>query len=301
VVADQSNEKFLEWVASSIRDSLVLEPFKLDRKIFLCGASPQTRGAIRGKVAKLLKERPKHFWYDQYDIYYPETIFDGLMAGPNRFDVLTLENMLAEAVDAVILILESPGTMTELGAFANHPQLRKRLVVIQDQKFRKTRSFIRQGPIRLLQDRHEGQVVYLDFTSIEKDIEEIHRAVRRVIKANPVKFTFGNVLHAHHFVVPCLFVLEQASRQEIAALIQSVAKIEQAQATIVASAAIAILLRDRKIVIEGTKVRLSDQGVKDFIVKGRWERSRPRYSRSAIDKLRIGVLTRQRKRLRSWA
>ncbi len=296
-----NDDDFLRFIATEIRDSLISEPRKFDRKIFLGGAAPGAPSQVRNRIARGLVQRRHRRWFDEYDIYYPETLFDGLMAGPDRYDLLTLENMLAEGVDAVVLVNESPGAYAELGAFANHELLRQKLVVIQESKYKTTKSFIRHGPIRLLEDLGVGKVLYIDFAYVEKHIDEIHKAIGDVARKDPVAFQFGNILHSHHFVLPCLFVMECVSRREVVTLVAHVASLSLRKAEVVASSAISILLRDSLAFADGDGLRLTELGVSEFYKKSRWERSRARYSRSAIDQLRVAVLSRQRRHLRQWA
>ena len=99
---NQLDTSFLTAVAVTIRDSLIATPEKFDRKIFLCGAGTNRPGSARDRIASGLQELSEQVlrsgrrrpWYDYYDIYYPETLFDGLMTGPDSYDLLTLENLL---------------------------------------------------------------------------------------------------------------------------------------------------------------------------------------------------------------
>ena len=59
-----------------------------------------------------------------------------------------MEAQLAELADAVIVIVESPGTFAELGAFSNSEDLRKKLLPIIDVQYEGAQSFINTGPVR---------------------------------------------------------------------------------------------------------------------------------------------------------
>jgi hypothetical protein len=222
------------------------------------------------------------------------------MSGPGSFDLLTLENMLAEAVDAVVMVLESEGTFAELGAFANHPVLSRRLVVVQDKTFRQAKTFIGRGPVRLIQGISRNGVIFADFDNIEGSLDAIRTAIGRVASDNPIAFSFRNILHAHNFVLPCLFLLERLDREEIETLIRVVTSETEQRARIIASAAIQILTRSRYISRERDRFRLTEQGMQEFLRKGGWLRKTARYRRSAMDHIRVGVLTAQRRRRRPW-
>ena len=293
--------EFLNRFAVEIRDSLISKPSKFRTTIFLCGAAPGATDSVRDQIARGLRERKSRYWYTDYEIYFPETLFDGLMSGPGSLDLLTLENTLAEAVDAIVMVLESDGTYTELGAFANHPKLRHKLVLVQNEKFKKSKSFIARGPVRLIKDDRHSQLVFADFDRIDEYLEKIRESIGKVADANAVKFNFGNILHAHNFVIPCLFLLERLSRDEIVILIQAATQVEEVRARITASAAILILVRKRYITRERENFHLTDRGINEFLKKGNWFQRTAKYSRSAMDRLRVDVITAQRRRKRPWA
>ena len=115
-------------------------------------------------------------WYSyRYDIFRPEDLFGELMSGPHHQDLIALENMLADSVDAVVLAVESWGAVAELGSFASNPRLRKKMVCLVDRQYKKSRSFINRGPLRLLKDRKEGEVLYIDFSDAASDIDRVQR------------------------------------------------------------------------------------------------------------------------------
>src|SRR5690606_18990715 len=134
--------------------------------IFLCGADISQKTTIRFKIAKALTD--SHHYNLHYDLIYPEDIFDELLFSSHSPDLLSLENLLADSVDAVIMIPESPGSFTELGAFASNEKLRAKLVCVIDEKYKKTKSFISQGPLKLVKKTNKTNIVYVNFDNIGK-------------------------------------------------------------------------------------------------------------------------------------
>lgn len=300
----QTDEGFLRSVARELRDSLHVRPnrsyYGEVRRIFLCGANPGTNRGVRDRLGALLGAESGRYFYDRNLVYYPEALFDGLMSGPKRYDLLTLENLLAAAVDAVVLLVESPGAIAELGAFANHESLRQKLVVIQDEKYRRARSFIGHGPIRLLQDLGVGIVLFLPLAQIEDHVKEIKASIKTITKTNPVPFDLSNVFHAPSLIVPCLFLFERLSREEITILFTEISNLEANEVQILVSAAISVLLADRVIARERGAFRLTEEGARGLIERGRWF-DRAIYSKEMMDNIRVDILTRQRRGLRLWA
>ena len=109
------------------------------------------------------------FWYSSnYDLIYPEDIFDELLYSSNSTDLLSLENLLADSVDAVVVIPESAGSFAELGAFANNEKLRSKMICVVDIKYKRDKSFINQGPIKLVRSVNKDAIVYIEESNLGK-------------------------------------------------------------------------------------------------------------------------------------
>ena len=66
--------------------------------------------------------------------------------------MLDVENEISAFADNIVVVLEGPSSFTELGAFSHNSELRKKLIVINDSKFRDSKSFINMGPIRAIEE-----------------------------------------------------------------------------------------------------------------------------------------------------
>jgi len=117
------------------------------------GQGDQLRDLLRGALAV------RH-WARSFEVYYPEDIFEDVLWQPDAPDLLGLENFLAEWVHVVVLIAEGPGAICELGAFANHPELRDKMVVLVDEEYKSDRSFIMRGPVRFLEKSTKSHIIY---------------------------------------------------------------------------------------------------------------------------------------------
>ena len=74
------------------------------------------------------------------------------------YNILTFENLLAEISDDIIIILESPGTFCELGAFVNKQNLTDKLIVINEDNPSFEKSFISLGPLKKI--KKENLLLY---------------------------------------------------------------------------------------------------------------------------------------------
>ncbi|RYE12745.1 MAG: UDP-3-O-(3-hydroxymyristoyl)glucosamine N-acyltransferase, partial [Sphingobacteriaceae bacterium] len=149
--------------------------------IFLCGAALSDKTTARFKFAEALKKA----WYrNQYDIVYPEDIFEELLYSSQSKDLLSLENLLAESVDAIVLIPESVGSIAELGAFANDIKLRGKIICVLDERYKKHKSFINQGPVKLIKKTNKDGVIYINPDNIANEIDKIIASVKKLKKTS---------------------------------------------------------------------------------------------------------------------
>src|SRR3989338_7401627 len=127
--------------------------------VFLCGKRPDSEGGEREKIKKMLEART---YGSGIDVYYPEDIFEELLRSGKSQNLLDLENFLADSVHVVVILPESPGSFAELGAFANSPALKDKLLVLLDAKYKKDRSFINLGPLKYLKEKTSSIVYWID-------------------------------------------------------------------------------------------------------------------------------------------
>lgn len=135
--------------------------------LFLCGgASNKSYTSNRDELRKRLEKDKK------LSIFYPEDMFMELLSR-KKYDLFTLENFLAENSDLIMIVCESPGSFTELGAFTSNEKTRRKLVVLIQKKYKNDKSFIMQGPVRYIEKHDKKNVIYFnnDLDDMEKVVE----------------------------------------------------------------------------------------------------------------------------------
>jgi len=280
----------LQPLAKKIHDEVYRRFYDYKTTIFLCGAGSQDANSIRDKLNKELTNS----WYSfHYDMFYPEDLFDELLFGPKHQDLISLENILADSVDAIVLIVESYGAVAELGAFASNKRLRKKLICIVDEKYKKKKSFINYGPLRLLKDKHEGHIVYADYENINKSVEYIRRKISEVKKGMSKKADVTNVVQAHHFILPSIYLLEPVSRDTLVQLVKFASDVDDRKATALATGAISILNKKKEIALSPAGYRLSPSGLDRFSKLGRRGWTQHTYDTNAMDVMRVAILNWQ--------
>lgn len=75
-------------------------------------------------------------------------------------DLISFEEDIARIVSCVLVIVESPGSFAELGAFSMNATISKSLRVIVQTKFAEAESFIRFGPIQKIRNEDENAVAF---------------------------------------------------------------------------------------------------------------------------------------------
>ncbi|OTG68256.1 hypothetical protein B9T25_06120 [Acinetobacter sp. ANC 4470] len=83
-------------------------------------------------------------------------------------DLLEFESDIAKISDLILIILESPGTLTELGIFLSNDEYQKKLVVIRNKAHTFEDSFINLGPLLALKNLKDTSVLDYDWPYCKK-------------------------------------------------------------------------------------------------------------------------------------
>lgn len=137
-------------------------------------------------------------------MYYP-ILAENVFKYYSDVNLMKLEEKISQAVDKIIIIIESQSALVELGAFSID-LFRKKLIVINDQNYMDSESFINFGPLRQIEKDNPKNLIYYKFASESKDepcpiskvfpeildaldasIEENFDALQSVRKWNPEK------------------------------------------------------------------------------------------------------------------
>jgi hypothetical protein len=172
---DTSINPILPSVIERIKELFFSSKFKISRDpriVFVCGASLASNS---GKSARkrFLDYSVKHLV--DYDIFIAEDFLISLLKNPED-DLLSIENKLGEYSDCIIIFLESPSAIAELGAFANHENLLGQMLVVNSIKFRDEDSFINRGPLKRIRKQSKfGEIIYCDFNSVLEKVTVIKK------------------------------------------------------------------------------------------------------------------------------
>ena len=282
-VSDEDCKK----LAQKIRDDFYKPLNTFKTTIFLCGADISMKNKLRYKISNEFRSFWNSYWYE---IIYPEDIFDELLYSSKSKDLLSLENLLADSVDVILIIPESPGSFAELGAFTNNEKLRTKIVCIIDENYKKNKSFINQGPIKLVKKANKKGVLFIDPNYLSNEIDEIKSAINFTRKNSAVKTKSVNLLQLDSFLLPTIYLLEPINDLTLGKIVGEA--IDDISNSFEATRTALTTLTKKKAVeftIDGYK--LTDLGLEQFEkLRKISSRIKVQDETEALDKLRLEIL-----------
>lgn len=245
---------------------------------------------MRGPIADAIIS---HYYSFYYKIIYPEDVFDDLLYDRQSPDLLSLENLLVENVHSVVIIPESPGSYTELGAFANNDALRQKIICLIDKKYKNDKSFINRGPIRLIKKEHPGRVVFFDPSNIMGIGAHLRKIVSTIKNPSGSKSEF-NLFQMPDFLLPAIYLLEPIDKETLIKLVGFAANDKKNAKTFTVTSLTA-LEKEKFIELNDSKYSLTRLGVdRNFKVRGRGSKYK------LLDAIRLEVFNmRYRKKVLS--
>lgn len=169
----------IEIIKKKIRENS-FQTNELPKFIFICGKQLIDENGRLKSIEDLVSEQNKRYHLicelnkckrkvgncNEYNNIVC-VIAEKLYETNSSIDLLTFEELLAELSDEIIIVVESQGTICELGAFALDKKLMKKLYVINDSNYENKDSFINAGPIRKIRNIDEEKATYIDYTFSE--------------------------------------------------------------------------------------------------------------------------------------
>jgi len=263
--------------------------------IFLCGADISQKEMLRYKIAKALNNGRYSFYYD---IIYPEDIFEELLCCSQSKDLLSLENLLAESVDAIVIITESLGSCAELGSFANNEKLREKIICVIDKKYKKAKSFINQGPLKLIRKTNKYGVFFINPDKIENAVDRLNLSLKKMKKnSNKIKDKVS-LLQLDNFLLPTIYLVEPVPKLTLLNLVGGATEDEK-NAFQMTTTALTILTKKRQIEFTSQGYKLTQLGVKHFFsLRKVSSRIKNQDEDVALDDLRLKILNLKNRKKR---
>ncbi|MFZ2871649.1 retron St85 family effector protein [Zavarzinia sp.] len=175
-------------IAVIIQPSLLkIAAQNMSSRVFVCGPGYSSDGIVVRDVARKELER-----IPNVKAIYGEEIESLFNYNKRSTDLQTLEITFAHDVDFTLLILDSPGSIAELGTFTQIDGIRERLVVLISGKFYRAESYISRGPLSLLTKLNPNSVIYFD----DKNKNEMLGKIRYPLTF----FKYARYLNRHDYL-----------------------------------------------------------------------------------------------------
>ncbi|MGI2196559.1 retron St85 family effector protein [Shewanella baltica] len=156
------NKNKFEDVLIDIFSDLNVNNFQVEysiKKFFLCGGEIN----IANEKTPSFRDRFMRHTAQSYDSIYDAIVlaesFKDYFKENVYTDLLVFERDIANIATLVIIILESPGALVELGMFCNKTDLYKKLIIVANQKHTEHEdSFIYLGPLEYIRRKDPTSV-----------------------------------------------------------------------------------------------------------------------------------------------
>ena len=104
---------------------------------------------------------------------------------PEFVNIAEFEEVIAQVADCVIIFPESAGSYAELGYFAKHEEIRRKLLIVNNGSLQGEDSFISIGPIELI-NAHSlfRTTIQMDFSSCEPPFHLVKQRLEQRIPAS---------------------------------------------------------------------------------------------------------------------
>lgn len=242
--------------------------------LFLCGGKDSPN---RETLRKYLKRRRP-----ELEIFYAERVWEQIASFSDQ-GALKVEADLAALADLVIIIVESPGTFAELGAFSISDPLRKKLLPIVDEQYEHEKSFISTGPLAWIDgESHFKPTIYAPLPKILESIDKIEERINRMSKPKAVGISdlASSPKHLLFFLADLIAVIQPASFEMIEFYITRIApSITSSQTRIRTLVGLGIAMQ----ILSATLVTIEGEAQEFFSTATSYAPERPFHHRRMLD------------------
>ena len=211
-----------EKILNEIYSRIYLKEYDFVINIFLCGETLSSKNSIRKVIYETINADSR------YNVVFPEWIFSNLIISKN-YNLLNLENDLADHVDAIVmpLSLKGYGTFAELGAFSSNTKLLNKIIVLNNDKFKHDNSFINLGPIALIKNENNENLIYFklnDNGEFESDDERENfqkKVIKRIkqLRKIGIKIDLKNIFNLTRFILYIIAIYQPIKKSKIIELL----------------------------------------------------------------------------------
>jgi hypothetical protein len=165
-------DRALECLASDKYGFRRLQPV-----MFLCGGLGSER---RDRLAEYVRK-----YHKQMMVFYAEDVWTFITSQASTTNALAMEERLAQLADMILVVVESPGTFAELGAFAISEPLRRKMLPVLDASHQLSESFLKTGPVKWIDaDSLFSPSIWTSMDSILAGASDLDERIKRIPRAH---------------------------------------------------------------------------------------------------------------------
>ena len=177
-----------------------------------------------------------------------------------------------------------------MGAFANDEKLRNKLICLVDNKYKKDKSFINKGPLKLVKNANKHGLIFIDPSKIDREIEKISTALKLMKKTSSKVKDKITLLQTDTFLLPTIYLLEPVIKLTLIDIVGS-AMNDEANSFQATTTALTMLSKKRLVELTPNGYKLTQLGVDEFFsFQKRYKRIKTQDKTVAIDNLRLEIL-----------
>lgn len=176
--------------------------------IFLCGGDVN-KNTDRKRISNILSSE------NYLMIFYPERVFVEYFNLNHTSDYLTLENILAENVDFIFIICESPGSIAELGAFSANEKFRYKIQALLKKEYEKDNSFINLGPVKHLLSYDKSSVQYYNNENLDDICLKLKNKLKKYFKKSKKIKNVCKITGIFYFSCLLLYIFKELTKGKL--------------------------------------------------------------------------------------
>ena len=108
----------------------------------------------------------------------------------NNNAVLYERHYIVNHLDAVIVILSSPGSFCEIGDWASDPDICSTMLVVIDKKYEGEQNYINDGVVRFAKS-NSAEVIYYEYEDIELLFEKCNTFIEKIAVKHRIDRLYG--------------------------------------------------------------------------------------------------------------
>lgn len=228
-----SISKRILLLKKAINNGQVVRPKDVSKFVFLCGAN-KPDGTVSERRRAILEFAQKNLPHTQF--FLAEKIFPLLQKEGHKANLLDIEHSISSFADKILVVLESNSSFAELGAFC-HIELRNKIIVINNIKFKDSKSFINLGPIKAIEEDSGSENIILynmnddginKLDAIGSTFSGLFNILKEPLTEKPVSLKYAEINPAINFnkdslrfVHDLIYVAGPVNRIEIIEILKS--------------------------------------------------------------------------------